>query len=116
MGNAKHLESQLRNSVGRGKTVPAKKPVTMPAEPLSGMPDNSHAHMPAPAPPPSRIGKKCITVWLHPDYWRNLHMLRIKHAAEDTPSVQDLVAEALNELFTKYNLPTVTVERQGREA
>lgn len=54
---------------------------------------------------PSRVGKKQIGAWLHPDFDRSLLLIMAK-AAPGTGK-QDLIAEALNDLFRKHNVPTV---------
>lgn len=52
---------------------------------------------------PSRIGKRSIGGHFDPEVSRQLKML----AAELERKVQDLVAEALNDLFRKYNKSAV---------
>jgi hypothetical protein len=53
---------------------------------------------------PSREGKTPVTAYLSPDYKRSLRLIQAKSGG----SLQDLIAEALNELFTKYDVPTVS--------
>ena len=56
-----------------------------------------------PRMPPSRVGKENVSAWLHPDYQTSL---RMAHAVTGKKK-QDLVAEALNDLFAKYDVPQV---------
>jgi DNA-binding protein YbaB len=52
---------------------------------------------------PSREGKTNITAYLSPDYKASLRLIQARTGG----SLQDLVAEALNDLFRKYDVPTV---------
>ena len=52
---------------------------------------------------PSRAGKTNITAYLSPDYKASLRLIQ----ARRNVSIQDLMAEALNDLFAKYNVPTI---------
>jgi hypothetical protein len=56
-----------------------------------------------PARPPSRAGKENISAWLSPKYQTSL---RLVHARTGRKK-QDLIAEALNDLFAKYDVPQV---------
>jgi hypothetical protein len=53
---------------------------------------------------PSREGKTPLTAYLSPDYKRSLRLIQAKNGG----SLQDLIAEALNDLFAKYDVPTVS--------
>jgi hypothetical protein len=55
---------------------------------------------------PSREGKTPITAYLSPDYKASLRLIQAKRGG----TTQALIAEALNDLFTKYDVPTVSVE------
>ena len=52
---------------------------------------------------PSRIGKTNITAYLSADYKSNLRLIQAKTGR----SLQALVAEALNDLFAKHDVPTI---------
>lgn len=52
---------------------------------------------------PGREGKKNVSAWLDPGYKRSLMMVR----AITDKETQDLIGEALNDLFAKYNVPQV---------
>lgn len=58
----------------------------------------------APARAPGRAGKKNISAWLDPAYDRSLMMVR----AVSGKKAQDLIAEALNDLFAKYDVPQIS--------
>lgn len=55
---------------------------------------------------PSREGKTNITAYLSPDYKASLRLIQSKR----NRSLQSLMAEALNDLFAKYDVPTVSEE------
>ena len=48
--------------------------------------------------PASRRGKKAITVYFEPDVIKQLKLVGI----EEDKSIQDMVAEALNDYFAKH--------------
>jgi hypothetical protein len=52
---------------------------------------------------PSREGKTNITAYLSPNFKASLRLIQARTGV----SLQALVAEALNDLFTKYDVPTV---------
>jgi len=52
---------------------------------------------------PSREGKTNITAYLPPDYKSSLRLIQ----ARTGKSLQTLIAEALNDLFGKYDVPVV---------
>ncbi len=53
---------------------------------------------------PGRVGKVNVTGYFHPDVKRSLMMIRLKPEKTGVRD-QDLLAEALNDLFAKYNVP-----------
>lgn len=65
-------------------------------------PDESKAR-PLRLLPPSRAGKKAITCYFDPAVSKQLRQI----ALDRDLSAQDLVAEALNDLFQKYKKPTL---------
>src|SRR5271157_1737960 len=52
---------------------------------------------------PSREGKTNVTAYLPPDYKASLRLIQAKTGH----SLQDLLAEALNDLFAKHNVPVI---------
>lgn len=57
-----------------------------------------------PQRPPSRVGKKVISGYFEPQASKQLARLAI----DQDRSNEDLLREALNDLFTKYRLPPIT--------
>jgi hypothetical protein len=55
---------------------------------------------------PSRTGKVNITAYLSPDYKSNLRLIQARTGL----SLQDLVAESLNDLFQKYDVPAIRTD------
>ena len=58
----------------------------------------------------NRNGKIHVGAWLSPEYKTSLRMIQIKTAGKGDPErgFQQLMAEALNDLFAKYDVPTVS--------
>ena len=97
---SKLADLQQALSRGAGKTAPepatAAATVTAEAAPLSLTRQ------------PSRAGQVNISAWLNADFKNGLRLVQARKGANST--LQDLMAEALNDLFTKYNVPTVRQE------
>jgi hypothetical protein len=55
---------------------------------------------------PSRAGKTNITAYLSQDYKRNLRLIQAKTGR----SLQSLIAESLNDLFQKHDVPAIDHE------
>jgi hypothetical protein len=55
------------------------------------------------AAPPSRVGKKAITAFFDPAVSKQLKQLGLERDA----TVQDLMREALNDLFQKHGRPPI---------
>jgi hypothetical protein len=57
----------------------------------------------------NRNGKIHVGAWLSPEYKTSLRMIQIKSVGKGGPErgFQQLMAEALNDLFAKYDVPTV---------
>jgi hypothetical protein len=72
---------------------PAGSPVSRPATAVS----------PTSYKAPSREGKTNITAYLPLDYKANLRLIQ----ARTNKSLQALLAEALNDLFGKYDVPVI---------
>lgn len=58
----------------------------------------------------SRNGKIHVGAWLPPEYKTSLRMIQIKTGGKGGPErgFQQLMAEALNDLFAKYDVPTIS--------
>jgi hypothetical protein len=98
MSRMQGLQQALNKSSGKSKL---EKP-----EPVASSND---AEKPAPATKtPSRQGKEYTGAWLNPDFKKSLRLVQISKGGK--VYLDDLVAEALNDLFYKYNVPTVNHE------
>jgi hypothetical protein len=53
--------------------------------------------------PPSRVGKKPVTAFFDPEVSRQIKKLGL----DQDKTMQDLLQEALNDLFRKYDLPPI---------
>lgn len=96
----KSLQQALNSTAG----APAKrspKHSTAPAVVSNDAPKS-------PKNPPKHPGKESITTWLHPDFKKSLRLVQLRK--EGKFYLDDLIAEALNDLFRKYDAPIVTHE------
>ena len=62
------------------------------------------------AKPSSREGKEYTGAWLNSDFGTSLRLVQLrrrKNAEGKKIFLDDLIAEALNDLFLKYDVPTV---------
>lgn len=99
MAKSNALQAALMMSAGK---APAPLPTASVAPP---------AERKAPATPPTgrqsnRAELVNVSAWLHPQFKQNLLMLK----ALGHGDVQTLMADALNELFARHNLPQVRGE------
>ena len=53
---------------------------------------------------PDRAGKTLIGGWFPRSFTSSLRLIQAKHTEKD---LQSLIGEALNDLFAKYNVPTI---------
>jgi len=93
MSKIKSLQQAL--STSSGKTAALAAP-----EPANGNP--------ATVRQPSRAGQVNISAWMDPNFKASLRLVQARKGG--SASFQDLMAEALNDLFTKYDVPTVRQE------
>ena len=96
MSKMANLQNALKNSSGKSEAPPLK-PSAPDREPLA-----------SPARQPSRAGQVNMSAWLHRDFKKSLRLIQARKV--ENASLQDLLAEALNDLFTKYDVPTVNPE------
>jgi hypothetical protein len=103
MSKLQNLQQALKSSSGK---APPEKPA-----PLAS---SDPAKMPAPrAKTSSREGKDYTGAWLNPDFGTSLRLVQIrKRKGSEGKKVylDDIIAEALNDLFIKYDVPTVLHE------
>jgi hypothetical protein len=95
MSRMQSLQQALNKSSGKSKQ---EKP-----EPVAASNDVEKTTMSTKAP--SRHGKEYTGAWLNPDFKKSLRLVQISKGGK--VYLDDLVAEALNDLFFKYNVPTV---------
>jgi hypothetical protein len=65
------------------------------------------------AKPSGHDGKEYTGAWLNPDFGTSLRLVQIRRRRDASGKkvyLDDLVAEALNDLFLKYDVPTVQHE------
>ena len=112
MPDLKNLQRAANEAAG--KRQPSKKP---PAEPRSKKTSAALPLQPQPQPQPprpaspsfpSRHGKIPFTFHLAADFKRGLRLIQAQRGHGCT--LEGLAAEALNDLFSKHNIPTVNSE------
>jgi hypothetical protein len=60
---------------------------------------------------PSRKGKLHLSAWLDPEYKSRMRAIQMQHPEK---SLQELYAEALDDLFQKYGVPSVKAAKKAR--
>jgi hypothetical protein len=97
MSKLSGLQNALNSSSGRvaASVAPAPLAASTPTTTRTGK-------------PPSRAEQINISAWLHKDFKKSIRLVQAKRL--DNSSLQDLMAEAFNDLFSKYNVPTVNQE------
>jgi hypothetical protein len=96
--------TSLQQALNHNAAAPAKpKAVPSPA-PTNASSDATES--PPATRSPSRVGKETISAWLHPDFKKGLRLVQVRK--EGKVYLDDLMAEALNDLFQKYDVPTVS--------
>lgn len=101
------MKSRPRLGLGLAESATDSVALGVPALPATpAAEDEPAAQAPAPSKKPkkydrasTRVGTRGVTVWLEPDGFRTLKML----SAERDKTVQDLMTEAVNLLFRKYD-------------
>ncbi|HVS70820.1 MAG TPA: ribbon-helix-helix domain-containing protein [Phycisphaerae bacterium] len=92
------LEQALKGSAGKSIPDPA------PASPVPSEAPKARVKS------PSRQGKEYVGAWLNPDFGTSLRMVQLRRRKDPQGKkiyLDDLMAEALNDLFAKYDVPTV---------
>jgi len=96
----------LRQALKPRTEVPVAAPQPAPQQ------DNASASAPTPKSPyfrPSREGKANVTGYFPPAVKKQLRIL----AADRDTTIQDLLAEALNDLFAKHGKPEIVPLGEG---
>jgi hypothetical protein len=89
-----HLQSALNTSSGRTSAPTPANTVAAPAV--------------VPSRAPSRTDAVNISAWLPKGFKKSLRLVQARKV--DNATLQDLLSEALNDLFSKYDVPQVTQE------
>jgi hypothetical protein len=101
MANLKNLQQAASEAAGK---VQPRKPQPVPAQPRV-----ASAPLPSPAARGnSRAGKIALTFHLPEDFKRSLRLVQAHRGNGCT--LEQLAAEAFNDLFGKYNVPLVNNE------
>jgi hypothetical protein len=98
------LQAALRNSAAgqaRGTPTPAAAAVSSPARPEA--PER-------PASQPSRTGKTNVTGYFPPEVKASLRLVQARRGG----TLQDILAEALNDVFVKYGVPETAPRETGK--
>jgi hypothetical protein len=94
------------------RALPAAAPIELTAEQAGVPPTESQEPRPetraAARRQSTRIGKASISVWLPTNFKKSLRMVQLRK--DEQAFFEDLLAEALNDFFIKYNVPTVLNE------
>lgn len=101
MANLKNLQHAATEAAGKGSSnrrPPEPEPV------LAAVTDTT-----PPARANARAGKIAMTFHLSEDFKRSLRLVQARRGHGCT--LEQLAAEALNDLFSKYNVPTITLDR-----
>ena len=91
MANLRNLQRAASEAAGKGQS-PKAQPEPAPTATASAKPN-------------SRAGKIALTFHLPEDFKRSLRLIQAHRGGGCT--LEQLAAEALNDLFSKYNVPTV---------
>ena len=104
------MPSKLQNLQQALKSSSGKAATENPAPLVSSDP----VAKPAPrAKPANRVKKDYTGAWLNPDFGMSLRLVQIRKRQDAQGKkvfLDDILAEALNDLFRKYDVPTVLHE------
>jgi hypothetical protein len=104
MSKLQNLQQALKSSSGKAvleKPAPVSATTAAAAKPSTK------------AKSTSRIGKELTGAWLPSDFGTSLRLVQIRKRSDAGGKkvyLDDLLAEALNDLFIKYDVPTVLHE------
>jgi hypothetical protein len=98
-----------RTSMAQALSQAAGHAFSRPPQPVKPSIDALQAAVPPRRPPqpsaipPSRVGKKPVTAFFDPEVSRQIKKIGL----DQDKTMQDLLQEALNDLFRKYDLPPI---------
>lgn len=94
MSKMQHLQNALNTTTGKSAKASSPKPET---PTLSAAPRQ-----------PSRLGQVNVSAWLDADFKSSLRLVQARKGSNAT--LQELLAEALNDLFAKYDVPSIRAD------
>lgn len=106
MSKMQSLQQALNSNANRqaaAPEAPQKAPNSNASEPKTAAKATT-------AKPPSREGKEFTGAWLNSDFAASLRLVQLRRRKDENGKkiyLDDLMAEALNDLFRKYDVPTV---------
>ena len=106
MSKAESLQQALKNSSGKTAPTPAPQHVQLPTKKTKPASETK---------PRYRDGKENIGAFLPPDFGISLRMVQLRRRKDSEGKkifLDDLMAEALNDLFVKYDVPTVHFSKE----
>ncbi len=90
--------ANLQTALDKTRAAPADAPDRKPT--AADVPTTPKAERQA-----NRQGKVNVAAWMHPDFKRSMRLVQARRSC----TIQDLLEEALNDLFAKYDVPQVSV-------
>jgi hypothetical protein len=96
------MAQALSQAAGHSFSRPQAQPAKPKLEDLQAVATIRRPAAPT-AVPPSRVGKKPVTAFFDPEVSRQIKKLGL----DQDKTMQDLLQEALNDLFRKYDLPPI---------
>ena len=93
MSKMQTLQQALSASTGKAAKATTPSPATL-EPPMATVPRQR-----------TRVGQVNISAWLDPNFKSSLRLVQAHKGPNAT--FQHILAEALNDLFTKYDVPTV---------
>lgn len=94
-----NLQSALDKTRAAPATIAPSKPVIADSPPVAA------------SRQANRQGKVNLAAWLHPDFKNHMRLVQARRPG----TIQELMEEAFNDLFAKYDVPQVTAT-DGAEA
>jgi hypothetical protein len=99
MSKMQNLQQALSQSTRKSPSGPEPAATNSPASVATTAPKSQ-----------SRAGQVNISAWLHPDFKSSLRLVQARKGRD--AALQNLMAEALNDLFSKYDVPTIREDKR----
>ncbi len=94
--------ANLQNALDKTRAAPPAANDPRRAEPTPAAPSASQRQA-------NRLGKVNVAAWLHPDFKSSMRLVQARRPG----SIQELMEEALNDLFAKYDVPQIDVSEKS---